>query len=414
MATPERAWANLRVAVGRVLGPRSSARTGWFFVVRRQLVERINRALARRPCRAAHEMVELDDLRRDWPAVDVREAVPSERLPGVAVSSARSPGFARFLAEPWATRAVHLLEIPDGWVFSHQGWIGLDPSHLLVTGAMEPWSLPLNDKRRTVEASRRSPVMELPGRTVSLLNPANGNYAHALLQSMPLLDAVVRAVGVEQLDRVLVPDNGRAFWVEMVRRWGIEPERILRVPTDAVQYRCERLLTGTLPPSDFLGRRAVVEPIRAHFGAELEAGAAAPRRRWYLTRGSGWYRHVENERTLVGLLERRGFEPLIMDDRSVAEQAELLARAEFVVGVHGAAMANVVFAPPGTPVIELMPANLRAPMYSRLCIAAGLRYDLVLGCEPCPPEWLYVPQLDADLVVDPDELATVLDTRLAA
>ena len=47
-----------------------------------------------------------------------------------------------------------------------------------------------------------------------------------------------------------------------------------------------------------------------------------------------------------------------MDGMSVSEQAQLFANAEAVVGVHGAALTNLVFAAPGTRVVEIFPPGV--------------------------------------------------------
>lgn len=376
------------------------------------MVGRVTQALAARPCRAADTCVDLDELGASYPQVRSVIVEEPETMPGTEVTGVRSPRLRRELARPWRARAARVLEIPGGVVFGRRGWIGLDPGHLLVTGDMAPWTLPRNDIRRYVDRQRRGAPVDLPGRTASLLNAGGHNYSHTLLQAMPLLDAVDRAVGLDRIDRFLVQDDARPYTLELARRWGIDDDRLERVPVRPVRYRCETLVTGTLPASSGLGPRSVVVPVRERFAAELAAASGADARRWYLTRSPRWARRVENEEAVEAMLSRRGFETLVTDGLTVAEQASLLARSEFVVGVHGAALANLVFAPPGTPVLELMPANMRSTMYARLSVAAGLRYDMVTGREPSPPSSLHLTELDADLVVDVDDLAARVDSWL--
>ena len=100
-----------------------------------------------------------------------------------------------------------------------------------------------------------------------------------------------------------------------------------------------------------------------------------------------------------------------MDGRSVAEQAELFASAEVVVGTHGAALANLVFCRPGTVVVELMGTNTASTLYTSLSWRRSLRYHMVMGTEPCPPDRWWTWRLDADTVVDVPALRRCLEAQ---
>jgi hypothetical protein len=78
-----------------------------------------------------------------------------------------------------------------------------------------------------------------------------------------------------------------------------------------------------------------------------------------------------------------------------------------------ASLSNLVFVPPGTPVIGLMPANVRMWMFARLALGMGLRYHVVVGCQPSLPRPLHRFLIDADMRVDVDRLATRVDAALA-
>lgn len=64
----------------------------------------------------------------------------------------------------------------------------------------------------------------------------------------------------------------------------------------------------------------------------------------------------------------------------VRQQIELASGARAVAGIHGAAMTNLLWSPPGTPVLELfLPAYLNA-CYEQIAFQGSLRYTpLILG-----------------------------------
>ena len=130
----------------------------------------------------------------------------------------------------------------------------------------------------------------------------------------------------------------------------------------------------------------------------------------YLGRGDADRRRVLNDAEVRARLERRGFVSVSMDGRPIHEQAALLAGAECVVAVHGAALANLVFAPRDATVVELTYRNWPMTMYRDLCATIGQPYHAVPGREPALWPVFGTPALiDADTVVDVAALSAVLD-----
>ncbi|MBF0334703.1 MAG: glycosyltransferase family 61 protein [Alphaproteobacteria bacterium] len=97
--------------------------------------------------------------------------------------------------------------------------------------------------------------------------------------------------------------------------------------------------------------------LRRAFG--VEGGARGPRR--LLVLPEGW-----SPAALDGL-RGRGFEPMRPEGMTVAAQARLFAAARVVVAPHHPVCANLLFARPGTALIEIAPAG------------AGDRFHLLAG-----------------------------------
>jgi hypothetical protein len=75
-----------------------------------------------------------------------------------------------------------------------------------------------------------------------------------------------------------------------------------------------------------------------------------------------------------------GFEIIDCGTLGVRQQIELTSGAKAVAGLHGAAMTNLLWSPPGTPVLELfLPSYLNA-CYEQIAFQGGLHYThRVLG-----------------------------------
>ena len=76
--------------------------------------------------------------------------------------------------------------------------------------------------------------------------------------------------------------------------------------------------------------------------------------RIYITRQKAKYRKVVNEDEVIQLLTRYGFTVVDFDDLSFWEQVAQMQVAKYVVAVHGAGVANIVFANPQTKILELL------------------------------------------------------------
>lgn len=88
--------------------------------------------------------------------------------------------------------------------------------------------------------------------------------------------------------------------------------------------------------------------------AFIKRSIKEPFRRIYLTRDhvkSG--RKVTNEIQLRELLKTYGFQTIVPDDLTVANQAKLFSESKYIISPHGAALANIVFCEPGTRILEL-------------------------------------------------------------
>ena len=98
---------------------------------------------------------------------------------------------------------------------------------------------------------------------------------------------------------------------------------------------------------------------------------------------------------------------------SVAEQIDAFSRARVIVAPHGAALANLVFAPPGATLVELSSrAILHMDEMRVLAAAAGLQVRSLVSDDMEAPEGPG-PKMHRDFRVDLTELEATLDAVLA-
>jgi hypothetical protein len=148
-----------------------------------------------------------------------------------------------------------------------------------------------------------------------------------------------------------------------------------------------------------LEHRAIVR-LREQLGIPAQPGA----RRIYVSRRDARKRRVANEDELIAALSGLGVEPVTLADRSFAEQVALFAETETVIGPHGAGLANLLFAPPDTRLVELQLESDIRSHYRQLARQVGARYTSLV-CRPAPAS-------PKDMVVDVPQMLAVLSPIL--
>ena len=199
----------------------------------------------------------------------------------------------------------------------------------------------------------------LAGTAMVLAATSGANYFHWLFESLPRLRLLEMAgFDLGAVDWFLLNQYCSGFHNDALDE--------LRVPV-AKRLRCfkQEVLE--------VGRLVVVSPhappgscpvwvcdfLREEF---LRPQAGPSDRKIYISRRQAHRRRLVGEEQVLPWLERRGFEIVCLEQMSFRMQVDLFASARIVVGVHGAAMANLVFMRPGGTVLELL-----APDYPQFC-----------------------------------------------
>jgi hypothetical protein len=204
--------------------------------------------------------------------------------------------------------------------------------------------------------------------TALLLGAANSdNYYHWLVDSLPRWK-MLQAAGWREYDHVLLHSRPCEFQDETLDWLGVPPERRLRCSKQWV-HQFERLVVPAMP----FARKTVPTWVAPWLRSLRPAPAGGPEK-VYLSRRGVPGRKVANEPELLAALEPLGFTVVEPEKLSVAEQARCLGAARWIVGPHGGALANMVFAPPGACVLEFFHPQHKNRCYENLAAASGHRY----------------------------------------
>ena len=212
--------------------------------------------------------------------------------------------------------------------------------------------------------------------TALLLGTSNSdNYYHWLLDSLPRWKLLQEA-GYTDYDCVLLCSKPFRFQDETLDRLNVPEGKRLRCNKNFV-HQFDRLVVPAMPFPLWQVAPWACEWVRSLF-PERSGGPE----RIYLSRRDAGKRRLVNEAELEGRLESMGFVCVQPEKMSVAKQAASFSAAKWVVAPHGAGLTNLVFAPRGAKVIELLHPENQTPCFKHLALACGLRYTSLLGTRP--------------------------------
>lgn len=237
-----------------------------------------------------------------------------------------------------------------------------------------------------------------------------GNYGHWMMEMLPkawLVERHLPGLGVRFLVAD-VPGQLRETMAFSLGMLGIDLARTL-VADDAPRHFAELVVVDGLTEHGCYMSPLAVDCIDALAASDLVGRAAPPDQpatgqpatdRLFVTRRAMGFRRVVDEDALLLHARTRGFAEVEPGALRLPDQIARFRGAARIVGVMGAAMTNIVFAPPGARVVMLTPAGMPDTFFWFLSALRGLDYTEI-RCAPSGPvrgNMLW----DTDLVLPPD------------
>ena len=296
---------------------------------------------------------------------------------------------------------VSMARFSEGAVFDRSGvWRAFGYLHGSPP-AMAPWLSGGADGAWVDEASlEAAPCHE--GSHLIFYNGNLHNYYHWLVEGLLSLDILSRAMGPDANLKIALPKsmdiNALFDHRESLRAVGFDGGNVTEIAADLIKVReaiwVDSDLVQTMPAcylKDFQQR------ISARY-----AGLRTPPNRRLLIARKGPTRKIHNLEQVQAVLSRYDFETVYLEGMSIADQILLFQSAEFIIGAHGAGLANLLFCEPGTKVIELLPSAEMRPFF--WLIAEKL--DLVHGMQFCATA--DGPGFQASIIVDIGKLQALI------
>ncbi|MGC9260975.1 MAG: glycosyltransferase family 61 protein [Phycisphaerae bacterium] len=189
---------------------------------------------------------------------------------------------------------------------------------------------------------------------VSRLDP---NYFHWMVESCGQLQGLeAYCAATDTKPQILIRAGGNAYIRQSLELLGYGGQIIEWTEGNAPAF-AEGVILATLPGNRVACSPASLRWLRGKFLAAAGVDAAGvgetgATRKIYIRRKPGGWRSVANDDEVAEALEAEGFETTRPEGLTLAQQIRLFAEAKIIVGMHGAGLTNILFAP-GAAILEL-------------------------------------------------------------
>ena len=310
--------------------------------------------------------------------------------------------------------------IPGGHVVGEHGTVVTPEGNLLLdvserTSALHVY---VRGERGRVPAPEALAIewklspRRLKGRAAVLSTFAGRGFYHWLFDVLPRI-GLLRDAGIEleQIEAFIVPVYAARYQVETLAALGIPRGKII----SSFRYRhleVEQLLVPSLPREKAIIPSWVCDFIRSSFPPSKPADFD-PSDRIYIVRKQTDHGLLPNEREIASQLNSLGFKSVAMEEFTLSEKAWILGRVNTIVSPGGAGLSNIVFANPGTRVIELQTRSF--PQMDTWDLANRMQLDHYFVLpegrtgDADPERATFGDSVRADAVLETLELAGCLD-----
>ena len=209
-------------------------------------------------------------------------------------------------------------------------------------------------------------MRKLNNSVLSLLTggAGNSNYWHWMFDVLPRLNLCNKVINLKEIDYFLLPSLSKKFQTESLNLLNIPNTK--RISSEKFRHIKAKKLIVTDHPVVTTGNASIdIQNIPSWITQWLKESFVDKNNhsknenikkvfieRKIIKNGSIPYRFIENEKEVKECLLIRGFKPIVLENISFTEQISLFQNANCIVGLHGAAFANLSFCNPGIKVIE--------------------------------------------------------------
>lgn len=287
----------------------------------------------------------------------------------------------------------------EWWLIASTGEIYTDMHHG-VPGQKNPYYFHVDAVDKQCNAIIPEPIFNHKRKAV--LVGGSTNYYHWTIDFLPLLFSVLTDEEIKDIPIVINGDLA-SFQKEILKY-----KRLTRTNLIKVRYPSAHQFSSCLVPiMDFDNRIKCLKFCAKDILKKQKNITVPDAKKIYLKRGDSAHRQAIGEEKLVKKLEQNGFLAIDAGQYSIFEQMAIFSKAQVVVGVHGAALTNIVYAESSCCVVEITSSCWDMPFFENIAKAGGQKYTKVKTDYKEKPSQL---PLNWDCVITDECIDSVLST----
>lgn len=274
-----------------------------------------------------------------------------------------------------------IISLENAQVFGNQGYILLEEHRkkkffLDTIWDWEDLTKPLFSRDLALPVAKK-----IKGSVAVIAQSGSGNYYHWMTEILPRV-ALLEQENISY-DYIYVPELKYTFQKDSLYALGITTDQILE-GNDETCIEPDLLIIPSVPSFSTVSPYWVIKFLRDsflnnHVNTQINTQKCSNFNKIFISRKNAPLRKIANELTFVNLLkDTYGIQPIILEDYSIQEQAQIFAHADLIIAAHGAGLTNLLFARPGTMVIEIFQYHLDETFWT-ISQQLGLRHFCVLS-----------------------------------
>lgn len=291
----------------------------------------------------------------------------------------------------WQQPEAFVITLPKGRVWGRRGAVIADDNTLIGDVSREFGAAKgvYNQRHSVFKQLLLPPTKRVNGSVGVVACPGSATYFHWLFDTLPRIHLLRASGWLQRLDGILIDYEGLPFQVEAIEALKIPPSKLI-VPESHwhSHIEVETLVVPSLPSDLCTISNWVVDFLRETFLEDPVKRRPGRNRRLFISRRRAPTRCERNYEEILRFLVALGFEEYFAEEHSVAETASDFSDAEWIIGMHGGGLANLVFASRGTKVIEFLPPKHVDPLFWILSNHTGCRHAYLFAEGDRPDETL--------------------------
>ncbi|MES2268716.1 MAG: glycosyltransferase family 61 protein [Bacteroidota bacterium] len=319
-----------------------------------------------------------------------------------------------FMAREATLPSFYVRRFKNAFCFTHSEEVYSTKKDVIVEHTSQKANPKIGESKKVFYRTKKR---KIPGSAVHLsLSGLENNYYHFLTECLARVYLLERSKFKPEF---YIISNHLSFQAEMLELIGIDKDRI--IPTNSnLLLQVETLIVPDLINNWAYAHYRGVEAFQKQWQPtwlvnlyrekiSLLGKDSFKGTKIYASRDKARYRTFENRDEVNALFTQLGFEIYYLEEMSVSQQIEVFANAAYIVGVHGAGLANLYFANTEAKVLELFPEYYHDTSYRILTAAQGLDYAYLTGVSAN----IDVDPIQEDLYIDVNKLKEALLTFIS-